>query len=64
MVTGNGSIIVRNGSLWKNVVFEIEVIVHVFGFETSDLVLEVSKSSVRKHTTSCEKGVSLLTDWA
>ena len=28
-----------------------------FDFETSDLELEVSKSSIWKHTTSCDKGV-------
>ena len=47
----------RNGSLWSNVVFEKEVIFHEFDFETSDLEFEVSKSSIWKHTTSCDKGV-------
>ena len=48
----------RNGSLWSNVVFEKEVIFHEFDFETSDLEFEVSKSSIWKHQTSCDKGVS------
>ena len=47
--------IVRKGSLWSNVVFEKEEIFHEFDFETSDLELEVSKSSKWKHTTSCDK---------
>ena len=47
----------RNGSLWSNVVFEKEVIFHEFDFETSDLEFEVSKSSIWKHTTLCDKGV-------
>ena len=48
---------VRNSSLWSNVVFKKEVIFHEFDFETSDLEFEVSKSSIWKHTTSCDKGV-------
>ena len=40
-----------------NVVFEKEVNFHEFDFETSDLEFEVSKSSIRMHTTSCDKGV-------
>ena len=47
----------RNGSLWSNIVFEKEAILHEFDFETSDLEFEVSKSSIWKHTTSCDKGV-------
>ena len=62
----------RNGSLWSDVVFEKEVIFHEFDFETSYLEFEVSKSSIWKHTTSCDKDVfffhSLLatftTNWA
>ena len=38
-------------------VFEKEVIFQEFDFETSDLEFEVSKSSIRKHTTSCDEGV-------
>ena len=38
-------------------VFEKELILHEFDFETSDLEIEVSKSSIWKHTTSCDKGV-------
>ena len=62
MVTGNGERlrvknIVRNGSLWSDIVFEKEVIFHEFDFETSNLEFEVSKSSIWKHTTSCDKGV-------
>ena len=34
-----------------------QVIFHEFDFETSSLELEVSKSSIGKHTTSCDKGV-------
>ena len=49
--------IVRNGSLWSDVVFEKEVIFHEFDFETSSLEFEVTKSSIWKHTTSCDKGV-------
>ena len=61
MVTSNGESlvvqnIVRNGSLWSGVVFEKEVIFHEFDFETSDLEFEVSKSSIWKHTTPCDKG--------
>ena len=47
----------RNSSLWSDVVFEKEVIFHEFDFETSRLEFEVSKSSIWKHTTSCDKGV-------
>ena len=32
------------------------VIFHEFGFETSSLEFEVSKSSIGKHTTSCDEG--------
>ena len=49
----------RNGSLRSDVVFEKEVIFHEFDFETSSLELEVSKSSIKKHTTLCDKGVFL-----
>ena len=49
--------IVRNGSLWSDVVFEKEVIFHEFDFETSSLELEVLKSSIWKHKHSCDKGV-------
>ena len=52
--------IVRNGSLWSAIFFEKEVIFHEFDIETSDLELEVSKSSVRKHTTLCDKDVFFL----
>ena len=38
--------IVRNGSLWSDVVFAKEVFFHEFDFETSDLEFEVSKSSI------------------
>ena len=60
MVTSNGERlivkdIVRNGSLWSNVDFEKEVIFHEFDFETLDLEFEVSKSSIWKHTTLCDK---------
>ena len=48
--------IVRNGSFWSNVVFEKGVIFRKFYFETSDLEFEVSKSSIRKCTTLCDKG--------
>ena len=49
LVTINGELlivqnIVGNGSLWSNVVFEKEVIVHELDFDTSDLELEVSKA--------------------
>ena len=47
----------RNGFLWSNVVFKREVIFHEFDFETSDLEFEVSKWSIWKHTTLCDKGV-------
>ena len=47
----------RKGSLWSDVVFKKEVIFHEFDFETSSLEFEVSKSSIWKHTTSCDKGV-------
>ena len=49
--------IVRNSSLWSDVVLETEVIFHEFDFETSSLELEVSKSTIEKHTTSCDKDV-------
>ena len=49
--------IVRNGSLWSDVVFEQEVTFHEFDFETSSLEFEVLKSSIWEHTTSCDKGV-------
>ena len=38
-------------------VFFKEVIFHEIDFETSDLELEVSKSSIWKLITSCDKGV-------
>ena len=38
-------------------VFEKEVIFHELDFETSDLELEVSKSTILTHATSCDKGV-------
>ena len=44
-------------SLWSSVVFEKEVVFLKFDFETSDLEFEVSKSSIWKHTISCDKGV-------
>ena len=47
----------RNGSCWSDVVFEEEVIFHTFDFDTSSLEFEVSKSSIWKHPTSCDKGV-------
>ena len=47
----------RNSSLWSNIVFEIEVIFQEFDFKTSELDFEVLKSSIWKHTTSCDKGV-------
>ena len=52
-------IIVRNSSLWSEVVFEKEAIFHEFefDFETSSLKFKVSKSSIWKHTSSCDKGV-------
>ena len=45
------------GSLWSDVVFEKEVIFQEFDFTTSELDFEVSKSSIWKHTTLCDKGV-------
>ena len=51
-----GKNIARNGFLWSNVVFEKEVIFQECDFETSELDFEVSKSSIWKHTTSCDKG--------
>ena len=47
----------RNGSLWSNVVLVVKVFFHEFDFETSTLEFEVSKSSIWKHTTLCDKGV-------
>ena len=47
----------RNSSLWSDAVFEKEVILSEFDFETSSLEFEVSKSSIWKHTTLCGKGV-------
>ena len=38
--------IVRKGSLGSAIVFEKEVIFHEFDFETSDLELEVPKSTI------------------
>ena len=51
MVTSNGERlvvwnIVRNSTLWSALVFEKEVIFHEFDFETSDVELEVSKSTI------------------
>ena len=43
--------------LWSDVVFEKEVVFHEFDFNTSDLEFEVSKSSIWKHSTSCDKCV-------
>ena len=45
----------RNGSLSSNVVFEKEVIFHEFDFEASELDFDVSKSSIWKHTTLCDR---------
>ena len=53
----DGINIVRNGSLWSTIVFEKEVTFHEFDFETSDLELDVSKSTILTHTTSSNKGV-------
>ena len=39
-------------------VFEKEVICHEFDFKTSDLEFEVPKSSIWKHTTSCDHGAT------
>ena len=39
-------LIVRNGSLWNDILFEKEVIFHEFDFETSELDYEVSN---KKH---------------
>ena len=47
----------RNCILWSNAVFEKEVIFHKFGFKITDLEFVVSKSSIWKHTTLCNKGV-------
>ena len=47
----------RNCFLWSYLVFEKEVIFNKFDFENSDLEPEVSKSSIRKCTTWCDKGV-------
>ena len=52
-----GDSIVRNGSLWGNVVFKKEVIFHQFDFETSELEFEAMKSRFWKHTTLCDKSV-------
>ena len=38
--------IVRNGSLWSNIVFEKEEMFNEFDFETSDLEFGVMKSSI------------------
>ena len=46
--------IVRNGSLWSYIVFAKEVFFHEFDFENSELDFEVSRSSIWKHTTSCD----------
>ena len=50
-----------------NIVFEKEVIFHGFDFETSKLEFEVTKSSICKHTTSCDKvcflAPSTTTNW-
>ena len=63
--------IVRNGSLWINMVFEKEVIFHKFDFKTSELDFEVSKSSISEHTTLCDNCVfsfiiseTSMTNWA
>ena len=39
------------------IVFEKEEILHEFVFETLELDVEISKSIIWKHTTSCDKGV-------
>ena len=64
MITSNGEKLM-NKTLWEtapsevtyNLVSEKEVIFHEFGIETSDLEFPVLKSSIWKHTTSCDKGV-------
>ena len=45
----------RNCVLWSNVVYEKEIICHELDFETSELDVEVSKSSIWKHTTACAR---------
>ena len=45
-----------NETLWETAPFEKEVIFHEFDFKTSELDFEVSLSSIRKHTTLCDKG--------
>ena len=63
MITSNGERLTlkhcekRLPLKWR-IVFEKEVIFHEFDFETSDLEFEVSKSSIWKHTTSCEHGAT------
>ena len=57
----------RNSSLWRDTVFEKEVIFHEFDFETSKLEFEVSKSSIWKRTFFCFFHYYLATsttDWA
>ena len=49
----------RNGSLRYKLVLAKKVIFLEFDFETSDLELEGSKSSIWKHPYSCNKGVFL-----
>ena len=51
-------------TLWETAPSEVEyflggkkVVLYDFDFETSDLEFEVSKSSIWKHTTLCDKGV-------
>ena len=51
-------LIVRNGSLWNDVLFEKEVIFHEFDFETSNSKSEVTKSNSLK-ITSFSKSTSL-----
>ena len=58
--------------MWETAASEVvdkkEVIFHKFDFETSELDFEVSKASIWKHTTLCDKGVfsfiaTLTTNW-
>ena len=63
MVTSNEELftnIVRNGSLWINVVFEragVSTKIFEFDFEISEFDFKVSKVSIWKHTTSSDQGV-------
>ena len=51
LVTSNGERLMRNSSLLSAIVFKKEVIFHEFDFETSDLELEVSKSTIYNFVT-------------